>query len=87
MPRINENLIYWSRDLYCIVQFLSNIDHTNEQSEHASQCTDVLFDSAKTEPWGGFGGTEFGSRKIKNMTNYALPLVILIWQRMLLEQF
>ncbi len=49
---------------------------------------DTLFDKDRTENWGHFEWTEFGTKShLQKMSNFALPLVILTWQRILLEHF
>jgi hypothetical protein len=87
-PTFNENLKEWSSDLHCIVQLLSETTQTKEDKERATQCIDTLFDKDTTENWGYFGRTELGTKShLQKMSNFALPLVILTWQRMLLEHF
>ncbi len=84
----NENLKDWSLDLHCIVQLLSKTAETKEDKEHAMKCIDTLFDKDRTENWGHFVQTEFGTKShLQKMSNFALPLVILTWQRMSLEHF
>ncbi len=49
---------------------------------------DTLFDKDTTENWRHFGQTELGTKShLQKRSNFALPLVILTWQRMLLEHF
>jgi hypothetical protein len=87
-PTFNENLKEWSSDLHCIVQLLSKTTQTKEDKEHATQCIDTLFKKDTTENWGHFGRTELGTKShLKKMSNFALLLVILTWQRMLVEHF
>ncbi len=87
-PTFNENLKEWSSDLHCIAQLLSKTTQTKEYKEHAAQCIDTLFDKDATENWGHFGRGELGTKShLLRMSNFALPLVILTWQRMLLEYF
>ncbi len=87
-PTFNENLKEWSSDLHCIVQLLSKTTQTKEDTERATQCIDTLFDKDTTENWGHFGQTELGTKShLQKMSNFALLLVILTWQRMLLEHF
>ncbi len=84
----NENLKDWSLDLHCIVQLLSKTTQTKEDKEHATKCIDTLFGKDRTENWGHFGQTEFGNKShLQKMSNFALRLVILTWQRMELEHF
>ncbi len=84
----NENLKDWSLDLHCIVQLLSKTTQTKEDKEGATKCIDTLFNKDTTENWGHFGRTEFGTKShLQKMSNFALPLVILTWQRMLLKHF
>jgi hypothetical protein len=74
--------------LHCIVQLLSKTTQTKEDKERATQCIDTLFDKDRTENWGHFGQTELGTKShLQKMFNFALLLVILTWQRMLLEHF
>ncbi len=85
MLTFNENLKEWSGDLHCIVQLLSKTTQKKEDKERATQCIDTLFDKDTTENWGHFGQTELGTKSLlEKMSNFALPLVILTWQRMLL---
>ncbi len=59
-----------------------------DNKEHAMKCIDTLFDKDRTENWGHFGRIEFGTKSpLQKMSNFALPLVILTWQRMWLEHF
>ncbi len=88
MPTLNENLKEWSSDLHCIVQLLSKTTQTKEDKERATQCIDTHFDKDTTENWGHFGQSELGTKSyLLRMSNFALLLVILTWQRMLLEHF
>ncbi len=87
-PTFNENLKEWSSDLHCIVQLLSKTTQTKEDKERATQCIDTLFDKDTTENWGDFGQTELGTKlHLQKRSNFALLLVILTRQRMLLEHF
>jgi hypothetical protein len=87
-PTFSENLKEWSSDLHCIVQLLSKTTQTKEDEERATLCIDTLFDKDTTENWGHFGRSESGTKShLLRMSNFALPLVILTWQRMLLEHF
>ncbi len=71
----NENLKELSSDLHCIVQLLSKTTQTKEDKKHA-------------ENWGHFGRTELGTKShLRKMSNFALPLIILTWQRILLKHF
>jgi hypothetical protein len=86
--QVNENLKDWSLHLHCIVQLLSKTTQTKEDNERAMKCIDTLFNKDGTENWGHFGWTEFGTKShLQKMSNSALPLVILTWQRILLEHF
>ncbi len=88
MLTFNENLKDWSLDLHCIAQLLSKTTQTKEDKERATKCIDTLFNKDRTENWGHFGQTEFGTKShLQKMSNFALPLVILTWQRMLLQHF
>ncbi len=87
-PTFNENLKEWSSDLHCIVQLLSKTTQTKENKECAIQCIDTFFDNDTTDNWGHFGQSELGTKShLVRMFNFALPLVILTWQGMLLEHF
>jgi hypothetical protein len=87
-PTFSENLKEWSNGLHCIVQLLSKTTQTKEDKEHATQCIDTLFDKDTTENWGHFGQTKLGTKShLQKRSNFALPLVTLTWQRMLLEHF
>ncbi len=87
-PTFNENLKDWSLDLHCIVQLLSKTTQTKEDKERATKYIDTLFDNNRTENWGHFGQTEFGNKShLQKMSNFALPLVILTWWRMLFKHF
>ncbi len=87
-PTFNENLKEWSSDLHCLVQLLSKTTQTKKDKECATQCIDTLFNKDTTENWGDFGQSESGTKShLLRMPNFALPLVILTWQRMLLEHF
>ncbi len=87
-PTFNENLKDWSLDLHCIVQLLSKTTQTKEDKERATKCIDTLFNKDKTENWGHIGHTEFGTKShLQKTSNFALPLVILTRQRMLLKHF
>ncbi len=75
-------------DLHCIVQLLIKTTQTKEDKERATQCIDTLFDKDTTENWGHFGQTELGTKShLQKRSDFALSLVILTWQRMLLEHF
>jgi hypothetical protein len=84
----NENLKEWSSNLHCIVQLLRKTTQTKEDKERATQCIDTLFGKDTTENWGHFGRTELGTKShLQKRSNFALPVVILTWQRMLLKHF
>jgi hypothetical protein len=88
LPTFNETLKQWSSDLHCIVQLLSKTTQTKEDKKHATQCIDTLFIKDRTENRGHFGRSELGTTSLLlRMSNFALPLVVLKWQRMLLEHF
>ncbi len=47
------------------------------------KCIDTLFDKDRTENWGHFGQTEFGTKShLQKISNFALPL-----ERMLVKHF
>jgi hypothetical protein len=88
MPTFNENLKEWSSDLHCIVQLLSKTTQTKEDKERATQCIDTLFNKDTTENWSHFGRTELGTKShLQKKSNFALPLVILTWQRIILKDY
>ena len=63
-----------------------------EQLEHekkrAQVCIDILFNPRKTEHYGSFIRCEHGTKtNFEKMTNFAIPLVILSWHRMIQEYF
>jgi hypothetical protein len=77
-----------SQVICTVVQFLSNKNQTTKEREYAVECIDILFNVTKMEHWDGFALARFGTKQnFKKMSNFALPLVILTWQRMLLEHF
>ena len=56
--------------------------------DQAERCLSTLFDVTITEHYGSFTRTEFGGKQnSKKMPNFAIPLVILTWNRMLQEYF
>jgi hypothetical protein len=87
-PTFNETLKDWSLDLHCIVQLLSKTTQTKEDKERATKCIDTLFDKDRTNNWGHFGQTELGTKShLQKMSKFALLLVLLTWQKMLLKHF
>jgi hypothetical protein len=82
-----DNLEKWSNDLHCVVQLLKKIPQTEENVKCAQECIDTLFKPAKTEHYGSFQCSEYGTRKNFQNLNFAIPLVILTWHQMLQEFF
>ncbi len=63
-------------------------NNCKEDSQHADSCIKILFDSNKTEHWGSLLRVEFGTQlALRKMNNFALPLVIMSWHRMVQEFF
>jgi hypothetical protein len=87
-PKFKTNIDKWSKDLHCVVQFLKKIPQQNNDKKRAQVCLDILFHPKKTEHYGSFIRCEHGTKtNFENMTNYAIPLVILTWHRMIQEYF
>ena len=87
-PTFNESLCEWSKDLYSLVVVLGKNDPTTENKDIAEKCLSTLFDVAITEHWASFPRVEFGTKQnFKKIQNFAIPLVILTWNRMLQEYF
>jgi hypothetical protein len=82
-----DNLEKWSKDLHCVVQLLKIIPQTEENDKRAQECIDNLFKPAKTEHYGSSQCSEYGTRNNFQNLNFAIPLVILTWHRMLQEFF
>jgi hypothetical protein len=66
---------------------LKKIPQTEENDKCAQECIDILFKPAKTEHYGSFQRSEYGTRKNFQNLNFAIPLVILTWHQMLQELF
>ena len=82
------NLDKWSKDMHCVVQFMNKIQQQDDEKRRAQVCIDILFNMKKTEHYGSFSRCEHGTKmNFENMTNYAIPLVILTWHRMIQEYF
>jgi hypothetical protein len=74
--------------LYHIVQLLSKNQQSKEDSQHADLCIKILFDTNKTEHWGSLLCVDFGTQlAFRKMNNFAVPLVIMSWHRMVQEFF
>jgi len=87
-PTFNESLCKWSKYLNSIVIVLGRNKPTTEDKEQAEKCLSTLFDITITEHWASFNRVEFGTKQnFKKMPNFAIPLVILTWNRMLQEYF
>jgi hypothetical protein len=64
------------------------IPQKDDEKKQAQVCVDILFQPKKTEHYGSFIRCEHGTKmNFKNMTNFAIPLVILTWHRMIQEYF
>jgi hypothetical protein len=75
-----DNLDTWSKDLHCIVQLLKKILQTEPDEKRAQKCIEILFKPNITEHYGSFQRSEYGTRmNFKNMSNFAILLVILTW--------
>jgi hypothetical protein len=74
-----DNLEKWSNNLHCVVQLLKQITQTKENDKRAQECIDILFEPAKTEHYGSFQCSEYGTRKNFQNLNFSTPLVILTW--------
>ena len=58
------------------------------EKKRAQECIDILFNPKKTEHYGSFIRCEHGTKtNFEHMTNFAIPLVILTWHRMIQEYF
>ncbi len=87
-PTFNESLREWSQDLHSLVMVLGRNEPTTEDKEQAERCLPTLLDVTITEHWASFPRTEFGTKQnFKKMPNFAIPLVILTWSRMLQDYF
>ena len=85
-PGFNDKLEEWSSDLYSIVQLISKNQQSKVDAQHADSCIKILFDGNKTEHWGSLLRVEFGTQfAFKKLNNFALPLVIMSWHRMVQE--
>jgi hypothetical protein len=74
--------------LYSLVVVLGKNEPTTEDRDIAERCLSTLFDVAITEHWASFPRAEFGTKQnFKKIQNFAIPLVILTWNRMLQEYF
>jgi hypothetical protein len=61
---------------------------TKDEEKSAQECIEILFEPKKTEYYGSIIRCEYGTRmNSKNMSNFAIPLVILTWHQMLQEYF
>jgi hypothetical protein len=87
-PTFNINLDKWSKDMQCVVQFLKKIPQEDDEKKQAQVCVDILFQPKKTEHYGSFIRCEHGTKmNFEHMTNFAIPLVIITWHRMIHEYF
>ncbi len=72
--------------MHCIVQLLSKKQQSKTEKYCANACINTLSNTTKTEHRGSFAQIELGTKQnMKNMTNFALLLVIIMWHRMLQE--
>ena len=87
-PGFNDELEEWSSDLYSIVQLMSKNHQSKVDAQRADSCIRILFDGNKTEHWGCLLRCDVGTQlAFKRMNNFALPLVVMSWHRMVLEFF
>ncbi len=73
--------------MHCIVQLLKKTPQTEENDNRDQECIDILFEPAQIKHYGSFQHSEYGTRKNFQNLNFAIPLVILTWHRMLQEIF
>jgi hypothetical protein len=60
--------------------FLKKIALTKDEEKCAQECIEILFKPKKTERYGSFIPCKYGTRmNLENMSNFAIPLVILTW--------
>ena len=87
-PGFNDELEEWSSDLYRIVQLMSKNQQSKVDAQRADSCIKILFDGNKTEHWGCLLRCDVGTQlAFKRMNNFALPLVVMSWHRMVQEFF
>ena len=87
-PKFKTNLDTWSNDMHCVVQFMKKSQQQDHEKKRAQVCIDILFQPKKTEHYGSFIRCEHGTKmNFEKMTNFAIPLVILTWHRMIQEYF
>jgi hypothetical protein len=87
-PKFKTNLDRWSKDMHCVVQFMKKSQQQDHEKKRAQVCIDILFQPKKTEHYGSFIRCEHGTKmNFEKMTNFAIPLVILTWHRMIQEYF
>jgi hypothetical protein len=87
-PEFNVNLETWSKDIYNVVCTLRANKTDDSDDKRGKFCLDILYDTNKTVHWTNFGKCALGTRKhLSRMSNFALPLVLITWQRMLVEHF
>ena len=87
-PDFNDNLKSWSKDIYNVVYYLQANNADDNDGKRGKLCLDILYDTAKTVHWTNFGRCGLGTRRhLANLCNFALPLVVIKWQRMLVEHF
>lgn len=87
-PEFNDNLKSWSKDIYSVVYNLQRNNADDDDSKRGKFCLDMLYDTAKTVHWTHFGRCTLGNKRhLAKMSNFALPLVLITWQRMLVEHF
>lgn len=87
-PEFNDNLKSWSKDIYSVVYYLQTNNEKDNDGKRGKICLDMLYDTSNTVHWTNFGRCGLGSKRhLANMSNFALPLVLITWQRMLVEHF
>ncbi len=74
-----DNLEKWSNNLHCVIQLLKKKPKTEENDKRAQKCIDILFKLTKTEHYGSFQRSEYGTRNNFQNLNFAIPLVISTW--------
>jgi hypothetical protein len=61
--------------LHCSI--VEKMPQTEENDKPAQECIDIFFEPAKTEHYGSFKHSEYGTRNNFQNLNFAIPLVIL----------
>jgi hypothetical protein len=67
---------------------MKKIPQQDDEKKRAQVWVEILFHPKKTEHYGSFIRCEHGTKtNFENMTNFAIPLVILTWHQMIQEYF